>query len=78
MLYIGAITTGGLPTLAVKKFDLLICGYETISTPNGKEFTETKKVADGVFTIDLKDGFATTGGVDCPITSYKLYEDSLG
>ena len=78
VFYVGAQTSGGLSTLAVQKLDLLVCGFETISTPLGDKITETAKVADGRFTVDLTTGFATTGGVDCPITSYGLYKDSLG
>ena len=38
-LYIAAMGASGLKVLATLKFDILICGYEIISTPKGNEIT---------------------------------------
>ena len=64
-------------SLATKKFEILVCGYEVISTPNGNEISQTKKIEDGKFNIDLSTSFATTGGIDCPF-SINLFKDALG
>ena len=47
LLYIGATTSIGLPSLAVKKFNILICGYEQILTPKGAKIEVESEVKDG-------------------------------
>ena len=48
-LYMGAMTKIGKPSLAIKSLKILICGYETISTPKGTTISETKKAEDNQF-----------------------------
>ena len=72
--YIAAITSAG--GLLTKKVYIVVCGFETISTPNGNEITQTNKVEDGKFTIGLSTRFTTTGGSDCPM-SIGLFKDAL-
>ena len=72
------MTSVGELSIGIKKLEILVCGYEIISTPNGDEITETREVEAEEFIIDLSDGFVTTGGFDCPITSINLFKDALG
>ena len=38
-IYIGAMTNIGKTSLATKQFDVYVCGYETITTPEETEIT---------------------------------------
>ena len=38
------MTEIGKPSLATKKIEILICGYETIDTPKGKTIIEKRDV----------------------------------
>ena len=53
-LFIGALTSGGSTTLGTKMFEILVCGYEAVLTPKGKEINEEKKTTDEPLTYDLK------------------------
>ena len=74
-LFIGAMTSVGKPSLAVKEFNVIVCGFEIISTPDGPEIKQTKNVNEGKIEIDLKTKFTSSEKIDCPIDSISLYSD---
>ena len=59
-LYIGAMTSVGKPSLATKEFNLIVCGYEQISTTEESEIILTQKLEEGKITIDLKTKFKSS------------------
>ena len=72
------MTSVGPISRAVKKLDIQVCGYETVTTPNGNEITEEREVKEGRFTIDMDGEFKSSDAINCPISSIGLFEDAEG
>ena len=72
------MTNVGLSSLATKQFDVLVCGFEEISTSEGNEITQSIDINSGKVTIDFASKFVSSDPVDCPIQTIGIFKDALG